>query len=96
MNKYIRDWVLYLAIPGAAIGALVGLVAITDYLGVRPVLSREFTALKITVGANQQAVLLLRWQLLEQRRKTQGLTVSERVEYCAISRQLGLKTDGCL
>lgn len=93
--KTLTRALIYLGVPAAIVGAVTAAWAITDYLGIRPVLSREFVQLKITVGSNQKAVLLMRWQLLEQRRKSQGLTASELVEYCNISELIGVKGTGC-
>jgi hypothetical protein len=80
--------------------------AALDYLEIRPVFSRELKmaerqfsrelrATETQVAANTSAVQLIRWQLLDQRRRTQGLSPNEQVEYCKLSRLLGLRGAGC-
>lgn len=90
-----QQLIYWLGLPGLAVGAVVATTAVLDYLGVRPVLSREIVPLVEEIAANTSAVQLIRWQLLEQRRINQGLSPTERVEFCALSRRLGLRGEGC-
>ena len=94
--KNTKNLLIYLGVPAAIVAAVTATWAMTDYLGIRPVLSREFTELKTTVAVNQRGVLLIRWQILEQKRKTEGLTAAEQVEFCQISRLLGIRGGGCI
>tara|TARA_R110000772_G_C13168770_1_gene426811 strand:+ start:522 stop:770 length:249 start_codon:yes stop_codon:yes gene_type:complete len=47
------------------------------------------------VQSNTEAILLQKWQYLETKRIKEGLTPSEKFQYCNISRQLGYKGEGC-
>jgi hypothetical protein len=85
----------FIGLPAAAWAGLLALVAALDFLGVRPVIIRELRATDRQVAANTSAVQLIRWQLLEQRRRNQGLGPGELREYCALSRALGIKGEGC-
>lgn len=77
-----------IAVVGAAWGGL-------DYLGVRPALISEVREVKTELAAVSQSVWLSRWQLLNAKRQNQGLTAEEQVEFCKISRLLGLRGAGC-
>lgn len=85
----------YLGIPAACIGCVTAVYAATDYMGVRPVMVRELNKLETVVSANQQGVQLIQWQILDQRRKTKGLSPSDMVIYCRLSRELGFAGKGC-
>lgn len=64
-------------------------------IGMAPVLSKDFDVLKQQVASNSQTLALQRWQFLNTKRQNEGLSPSEMVEFCALSRQLGLKGQGC-
>jgi hypothetical protein len=85
----------FIGLPAAAWGTIIALVAALDFLGIRPVVIRELRATDARVAANTSAVQLIRWQLLEERRRTQGLGPGERVEHCTLSQILGLQGEGC-
>lgn len=89
-------WLEWLKVPAIVVGCVVAAGTAADYLGIRPVLSREMTELKATVLAMQTSQQLMRWQYLEEKRKVQGLTVEERYEYCALSHALGFSGAGCV
>lgn len=73
-------------------GGVWGILAWAD---ATPVLSRDLEPIAQQVASNSQTLALQRWQYLEAKRQNQGLTASERVEFCALSRQLGLRGEGC-
>ena len=84
-----------LKLPAAIVAASTATWAILDYLDVRPVLSREFGQLAAVVESVQQGVQLGRWQVLDARRRAQGLDAAEQAEFCRLSRALGFRADGC-
>lgn len=86
---------IYLGAPALILSAVGSTWAIADWLGVRPVLSRELTEVVTQTSANTHAIYLMRWQWLEQKRQSQGLTVPERFEYCSLSKALGFAGVGC-
>lgn len=79
----------------AICGAAFIMYQVTDFLGIRVYTIGEARELEEQVQANTGALLLQRWQLLNTKRINQGLTASELVEFCHISRQLGLQGQGC-
>lgn len=102
MTSGLKPWMLILGLPTLIVSGSGGAWAILDYLQVRPVLTREFNAhlenfrsLVASVQEVQRNQMLMRWQLLDVRRQNQGLSLEERVEYCAISRSLAIKAPGC-
>lgn len=76
-------------------GAMFIMYQVTDFLGIRVYTIGEARELEEQVQANTSTLLLQRWQFLETKRVNQGLSAIERVEYCHISRQLGLQGQGC-
>lgn len=84
-----------IGIPAAVVGALTVTYTALDWLGVRPVLSRELTPIIEEVAATSSGVLLLQWQLLHERAKQGQLSPGDQVNYCRISRQLNLSGIGC-
>ena len=82
-------------LPVAIVAAATATWAILDYLDVRPVLSREFGQLAAVVDKTQEGVNLIQWQVLDQRRRTQGLSADDQVLYCRLSKQLGIRGEGC-
>ena len=92
----MKNSLLYwLGIPGAIVACVTAVYAATDYMGVRPVMVRELNKLETVVSANQQGVQLIQWQILDQRRKTKGLSPSDMVIYCRLSKELGFAGKGC-
>ena len=85
----------WLGVPAAIVAAVATVYAATDKLGIRPVLNRELNKLEIVIASNQSAIQLMQWQVLEQRRKTKGLSANDLVIYCKLSKALGLKGKGC-
>jgi hypothetical protein len=75
--------------------ALGGAWAAMDYLGIRPVLSRELASVEERVAANQQGMMLIRWQILNQKRQRQALSPSELFEFCKLSKALGFRVPEC-
>lgn len=86
---------IWIGLPAAAWAGLIAVIAALDFLGVRPVISRELKATEVQIAANTRAVQLIRWQVLNAKRQNQGLTASELVEFCELSRALGLRGAGC-
>jgi len=81
-------------ITGVAAAAVI-MYQVTDYLGIRVYTIGEARELEEQVQANTSTLMLQRWQLLNTKRTNQGLTASELVEFCHISRELGLQGQGC-
>jgi len=50
---------------------------------------------ELQTQANTKSLMLQRWQILDAKRKNQGLTTEEKFEYCEISGQLGFRGEGC-
>ena len=92
MMQKLLFWV---GIPAALVAGISGAWAGLDYLGIRPVLSREIVPLEAQVASNSQSIALQRWQYLHAKRQNVGLDASEQAEYCALSRQLGFQGVGC-
>lgn len=88
MKKWFYGIPAFLGVIAAIWGAL-------TWLDIRPVLSRDFNDLATQVASNSQTLALQKWQFLKAKKENQGLTPSEQVEFCALSRQLGLKGEGC-
>ena len=86
---------LYLGLPALVLSAVGSSWAVADWLGVRPVLSRELAEVQVEVAAVTSWVQLSKWKELEAKRERQGLTPNERVEFCHLSRLLGFKGEGC-
>ena len=84
-----------LGLVTASLGVLGAAWAGLDYLDVRPVISRELKAVEAQVASNSMTLALQRWQYLNTKRQTQGLSASEAVEYCKLARVLGLQGAGC-
>lgn len=83
-------------IGAAAIVTAVGvLVAALDQFGARPVVSRELEEVRADLEVVANGVNYIRWQELDRKAQAGTLTTRERVEYCALSEQLGLKGIGC-
>jgi hypothetical protein len=85
----------WLATVGSASVGVLAILAAMNYFEIRPIVVKELKATEVRVAANTRAVQLIRWQLLNEKRQNQGLTVSELVEFCELSRALGLKGQGC-
>ena len=84
-----------IGIATAGMGLMGASWAALDYLDVRPVISRELKAVEQQVASNSATLALQRWQYLDTKRQTQGLNGSEAVEFCKLSRVLGLRGTGC-
>ncbi len=67
-----------------------------DYLGVRPIIKREFIPAMDQVQQIQQSVFLMQFQMLTEKRKYQQLTTEEMMQLCAISKILGIQVQGCM
>ena len=91
----MTDALKWLGLPAAIVAAVVATWNVVDYLDVRPVLSREFGELAAVVESVQQGVQLGRWQVLDARRRAQGLDAAEQAEFCRLSRALGFRAEGC-
>jgi flagellar motor component MotA len=68
----------FLVLTGATVKAL-------DYTETRPVILKEFRVVMDQVQQNTQATLLIRYQLLDAKRKSGTLTVEESIERCQIA-----------
>lgn len=66
-----------------------------DYLGIRPIMKREFIPAMDQLEKVQQSVMLMQFQYLIEKQKHQPLTTEEMMQLCAISRVLGIRVDGC-
>lgn len=60
----------------------------TDWAGVRPVIKREFEVLQAQLTQDEQTLLLLRFQILMQRRQWTVLSFAEQQELCQIAAAL--------
>jgi hypothetical protein len=69
---------------GSIMGAILVLTGATvkalDYTETRPIPLKEFKVVQ-----NSQATLLIRYQLLDAKRRLQALTVEESIERCQIA-----------
>jgi len=87
-----------LAIGTGVIGLMTGMYYVTDYTEIRPVIKREFLLvedkwdtdvknLQQKMDINSKSLLLLQFQLLEQKQKTsqQPLGYEEQRQLCEIS-----------
>lgn len=72
-----------------------GVFAGLEYTGLRPVVLKEFAELQLQVQSNSQTLALQRWQWLNEKRRIQGLSIIEQIEYCKLSRLLGIRGEGC-
>lgn len=90
----MKDWgkrVIYWAAVATAGVTLAGMVwGATDYTEVRFVMLRELRPVKEQLKQVADTTLLLRWQMLNNKRLYGGgLTTEEWREFCALSRELG-------
>lgn len=93
----MKQWLINSAALVTALSVLGGAGwGILAWADATPVLSRDIEPLATQVAANSQSLALQRWQYLEAKRQNQGLTPNERLEYCALSRQLGFQGVGCV
>lgn len=85
---------VFLGVPGFLTATYASREAL-DYVGLRPILNKEFNELESQVAAVTNWVQVAKWSALEEKRKHQGLTPNERVEYCVLSKLIGFKGEGC-
>ena len=81
----------------AACATIIGTTwAALDYTDLRPILSREFRVTQQQLEDQSKSILLIRFQLLMQKKK-QGLwTFDDQQELCRIARVLGyVGVPGC-
>ena len=94
MDK-IKKWGATVAVILATATVVTGTWATADWLGIRPVLSREIVAMDARVAANTDAVLMIRWQNLHRRVLGGTISLEEQREYCKLSYILGMRGKGC-
>lgn len=95
MRAPFKALVFWLGFPAALVAGVTAAYAALDWLGVRPVLSREFAALTEQVASNTQSIQLVQWQRLNEKRKNQGLSPEELLIFCKLSKLLGFRVDVC-
>lgn len=61
----------------------------------RPAWQSELDEVAQVVQQIQMNVQLMRWQFLAAKQENEGLSPSERVEFCALAKALGLASPGC-
>jgi hypothetical protein len=83
------------ALVTSGTAAAVILFNVAEWTGVRPVVSSELADVREQVAANTTSLKLQRWQHLDAKRRSTGLDVTERREYCLLSRALGFRGEGC-
>ncbi len=67
-----------------------------DYTGVRPIIKKEFLVTQAQLDQTNNAVLLIQFQLLMQKREYGGLTYAEQIELARIAQALGyIGVPGC-
>lgn len=79
----------------ALAGAVVMLVAVANWLDIRPVLSRELKEVWTGIDGVRKSLHFLNYQIYNERQKTEVLTVQEQTEYCTITEILKLTAQGC-
>lgn len=67
-----------------------------DYLGIRPIIKREFTPAMDQMQQIQQSVMLMQFQFLIEKQRHQPLTTEEQMQLCAIARVLQIAVQGCM
>ena len=94
----IEGWTV-IKIGGTFSAAMVLLTALWgagDYTGVRPIIKKEFLVTQAQLDQTNQAVLLIQFQLLIQKREFGGLTYAEQIELCRVAQALGyIGVPGC-
>lgn len=66
-----------------------------DYLGIRPIIKREWTPAMDQVEQMQLSIQLMQFQLLSEKRKNQALTTEEMMQLCQLGKLLGIDVAGC-
>ena len=95
MSQLPKTLVFWIGFPAALVAGVTAAYAALDWLGVRPVLSRESVELAAQVASNQQSIQLVQWQRLNEKRKNQGLSPEELLIFCKLSKFLGFRVDSC-
>ena len=93
----LHHWITKTAATIAAL-TLIGstLWAAGDFTGVRPVVKYEIVKIQEILDKNNQAILLIRFQLLMQKSQQGGLTFQEQQELCQIASVLDyINVPGC-
>lgn len=79
------------------IATIVSILGISGYLkGLTPVFAYELDEVIKLAQSNSDAIALQRWQYLNTKKINQGLDTAEQLEYCKLSKRLGLFGQGCI
>ena len=87
--------VKFSAVLGAFVAISSTLWAAADYTEVRPVIKKEFIVVLETQKLLSDNILLLRFQILMQKKEMNQLSLQEKLELCKIAKQLNFALDIC-
>lgn len=87
------EWLLSKYVIGVALCAALG---VGGYVGgLAPVFAYQLQEVRELVQSNSDTLALQRWQLLHAKAADGTINAIEQVEYCALSRHLGVAGIGC-
>lgn len=66
-----------------------------DYLGIRPIIKKEFMPAMDQMQKMQESIMLMQFQYLLEKQKHQPLSTEEMMQLCAYARVLGIAVQGC-